>query len=145
MTMKTEIAQPAPRVGTNDLLGFLREKLAAAESSLRAREQAEECWSGGTSKSWREVGCKLSKKERLNRAAAEKRIGEKCRNEVEMLRQVIAALGQFDRERRMMAKLASDEAEFFNPAEAWEATRLRNELLDKPNDKPSNAGPPGVS
>lgn len=50
-----------------------------------------------------------------------------------------ALLTRFDRERRLMAKLASDDAKFFNPVEAWEATRLREELLRRPNAERSDS------
>lgn len=91
--MKPTDSQPASKaVRCDDLLGFLRGKLAAAEQALRSREQGEECWRDGTSETWRKVGCKLTKAQRLRLSEKEGRIAEKCRREVAMFKAVIAAL-----------------------------------------------------
>jgi hypothetical protein len=81
-------------VGSGALLGWLRVKLNEAESALKAREQMEASWRGGTDASWRAVGCKLNKLARLNESATHGRIAVKCRREVEMFKAVIASIGQ---------------------------------------------------
>lgn len=91
--MKPSDSPPAPKaVCCDDLLGFLRGKLAFAEQALRSRVDAQKCWREGTNESWQKVGCKMTKEQRLRVSETEGRIAEKCRREVEMFRAVIAAL-----------------------------------------------------
>jgi len=82
--------EPHDDFGPGILLEFLRAKLAASEQALRAREQAGECWGGGTSKSWREVGCRMTKPQRLLVSEKEGRIAERYRREIAMFRAIIA-------------------------------------------------------
>lgn len=80
-----------------ELCCFWRDELRKAESAAAAREQGEKTWKGGTSKSWRAVGCRKTKAERLQESDREKRIGGKCRKRVEMIRATINLLsGQND-------------------------------------------------
>lgn len=93
-------------VASKDLLGWLRGKLADAEQSLRCREQmanpptisAEE---------WERIkatpGVRVTKGRKLSKAEIkdmaeeplrQKRIAEKCRQDVEMFKATIAALTQ---------------------------------------------------
>lgn len=80
------------------LSGWLLGKLADAERSVRAREQAGETLRGGTDKSWREAadmhpstaGKVMSKAQRLKAAEAEDGIAKKCRREVAMFKAAIA-------------------------------------------------------
>lgn len=74
------------------LLGWLREKLEDAEKALKAREQMEEAWRGGTSESWSAVGCFMTKAERLRTSDTHARIAVKCRDEVSMFKAVIERL-----------------------------------------------------
>ncbi len=74
------------------LLEWLRGKLKDAEKSLECRIQAEDAWRGGTDKSWRKVGCKLTKEERTDVADRQARINVKCRHEVTMFKAVIEIL-----------------------------------------------------
>lgn len=78
----------------NDLIEWLREKIIKAEKDVVAREQSEDTWRGGTNKSWAEVGCRLTKAERHERADIEKRIAIKCRREVEMYKSALAIINQ---------------------------------------------------
>ena len=41
-------------------------------------------------------------------------------------------LRRFDNQRRLLAKLASDTPQFFNPLEVMAAKKLRDEILAKP-------------
>ena len=103
--MKPTDSQPASEaVRCDDLLGFLRGKLADAEQSLRSREAManpprisdEEIERLKTLPGTRVTkGRKLSKaeiKEMELEPARQKRIAARCRREVELLRAVIAAL-----------------------------------------------------
>ena len=85
----------------SELLLWLNEKLEAAEKNLKAREQSDVSWRGGTEKEWaasaRMAGMKpMGKKQRAEVADTQNRIAVKCRREVEMFKSVIIAarLGQ---------------------------------------------------
>jgi hypothetical protein len=77
---------PAP------LLGWLVVKLHEAKSALKAREQMEATWRGGTDESWRAAGCKMNKEARLKESETHGRIAVKCRHEVEMFEATIKAI-----------------------------------------------------
>jgi hypothetical protein len=74
------------------LIEWLNTQLAKFEQSLKAREQASLAWSGGTSRTWREAGCRMSKPQRLAVAEKEARIAAKCRHDVEMCKAAINAI-----------------------------------------------------
>jgi hypothetical protein len=79
------------------LLGWLREKLEAAEKTLKAREQSEGSWRGGNQKEWdaaaRMAGMMpMTKSQRVERAEMQKRIAALSRHEVEMFQAAIEAL-----------------------------------------------------
>lgn len=59
----------------------------------------------------------------LSGAQAEVR---RLRRQLEECRELLA---QFDRERRLMARLAADTPQFSNPLVVWEARKLRDGLL----------------
>ena len=84
--------EPDPGVGSSDLLGWLRGKIADAEKTVIAREQMESAWRDGTAKSWKAVGCKMNKTARLEEASRQGRIAVKCRREVQMFKAVFDAL-----------------------------------------------------
>ena len=44
-------------------------------------------------------------------------------------------LNRFDYERKMLAKLAAETAQFYNPLDVLEAKRIRDHLLKQPNEK----------
>jgi hypothetical protein len=73
-------------------LEWLRGKLADAEKALSARNEASACWQGGNSQSWREVGCKMTKAQRLTVSEREARIAVKCARDVANYKAVIEAL-----------------------------------------------------
>ena len=77
-------------VQSNALLAWLVEKLSAAESAKRAREQACTVWRTGSERAWQSVGCRMSKRERLHVALREHVIAGRCRTDVEMFRDLIA-------------------------------------------------------
>ena len=77
---------------STDLLGWLREKLEDAKKALKAREQMEEAWRGGTDESWSAVGCFMTKVERLRTADTHARIAVKCQREVEWYKETIEVL-----------------------------------------------------
>lgn len=96
-TNSGEIATGAEtRVGSSDLLGalvqFIEGKLIEAFATLKAREEMQRVWAGGTDESWRAVGCHLTKKQRLKDSAMHGRIAEKNRKEVEMFKAVLDQL-----------------------------------------------------
>ncbi len=78
------------RVGVGEITQWLQLKLTAAEKELKARLQMEECWRGGTDESWRAVGCKMKKAQRLKESEIHGRISKKSRRDVEMFKAVIA-------------------------------------------------------
>ena len=97
-----EIAGAAQRVGSADLLGWLGEKIAAAEKAVKAREQAAATWRDGTNADW-EAACAmhpttagraLKKRERMAAAAREDRIAAMCRRELQMFKATAKALSQ---------------------------------------------------
>jgi len=71
---------------------FVKGKLADAEKSLKFREESETVWREGTDKSWRAVGCKMTKQQRLEVSSRHGRIAVKCRCEVKMYKEVLARL-----------------------------------------------------
>lgn len=77
-----------------ELIEWCQSQLADAERDLAAREQAEQRWRSGTTASWREAGCRLTKPQRLRTADREARIAVLCRHNVEMIKAVIAALSK---------------------------------------------------
>jgi F420-0:gamma-glutamyl ligase-like protein len=103
--MNTEIVTPR-LIGSSDLLGWLRGKLADAEKALRCREDmanakpiSEEEWEKLKAMPGVRVtkGRKLTKAELKDMAEEprrQKRIAVKCRHEVEMFKAIIAALTQ---------------------------------------------------
>lgn len=76
----------------NELIAFIESKLADAERSVKARQQARETWAGGNEKDWRKVGCRLNKKQRLAVSATQARIEIKCLREVELFKAVLDRL-----------------------------------------------------
>lgn len=79
----------------DELLQWLREQLAKAEQSVKAREQGEKTLRSGTDDSWREVakmcgGPFMTKVKRLESADRDKRIGVKCARDVAMFEATIA-------------------------------------------------------
>lgn len=81
-------------MSSEDVMHWLNEQLAKAEQSVKAREQSHQSWAGGTTESWREVGCRMTKAQRLKESAAQGRIAVKCRRDVEMLKAVIQKLSR---------------------------------------------------
>jgi len=89
-------------IGFEDLLCWLRVKLATAESSLKAHIQSEAAWREGDDESWKAAaemhpstaGKAMNKTQRLEAADREKRIVVKCRREVEMFKATIKAISQ---------------------------------------------------
>lgn len=78
--------------GLCTLVEFIKAKLADAEKSLSCRAEMRQTWAGGTDKSWRAVGCKLTKAQRLEHSAMHGRIEIKQRREVEMFKAVLEKL-----------------------------------------------------
>lgn len=87
----------SPPLSSSDLLEWLRGETDDAEKALKAREQAEATWRGGTDKSWRAAGCKLSRAERIRNADINRRIAEKCRRNIEAIRAIIAIVIHSDK------------------------------------------------
>jgi len=83
-------------VGSTRLLGavveFIKGKLADAESRLQMRVAMQNVWASGTDESWRAVGCRRTKSQRLKDAAMHGRIATKNRREVLMFKATLAAL-----------------------------------------------------
>lgn len=71
-----------------EMIEFIEGKLIDSFASLKAREEMEKTWSGGTDETWRAVGCHLSKKQRLKDSAMHGRIAIKLRREVELFKAV---------------------------------------------------------
>lgn len=70
------------------MIEFIEGKLIEAFASLKAREEMESVWRGGTDESWRKAGCRLTKAQRLKDSAMHERIAVKLRREVELFRAV---------------------------------------------------------
>ena len=86
------LARPSVHLVSGDLLGWLHEKLAAAEKSLAARRQGAECWRSGTAKEWKAVGNKMTKAQRIAQADGETRIAAKYQRDVNNYRTLILRL-----------------------------------------------------
>ncbi len=71
-----------------EMVDFIEGKLIEAFASLKAREEMETVWKGGTEESWRAVGCRLTKAQRLKDSAMHGRIAVKLRREVELFKAV---------------------------------------------------------
>ena len=86
----------AALIGCTDGLGalveFLEGKLIDAFATLKAREEMERTWRGGTDEMWRAVGCTKSKAQRLKDADMHARIAAKNRKEVAMFKAVLERL-----------------------------------------------------
>jgi hypothetical protein len=82
----------AAPTGLGAAVEFVKGKLADVEKALKFREESEKVWRGGTDKSWRAVGCKMTKQQRLEVSARHGQIAAKCRREVEMFKEVLARL-----------------------------------------------------
>ena len=72
---------------------WIQEKLAEAKRHLASRISMEESWRGGTQKDWeaasRLSGTKmLTQQQRIEEAERQKRISDKCRDEVAMWKEV---------------------------------------------------------
>jgi hypothetical protein len=85
-------------VHSSGLLGWLRSKLTEAENALRAREQGAIIFAQGDDASWASAArmhpstanrSPLTKAERFTLKKRELRIAEKCRVDVEMLKELI--------------------------------------------------------
>ena len=88
------------RVRCEDLLCFLREKLADAEKALVFREESEAVWRDGDADTWRSVGCKLTFEQRLMESKRHGRIAAKCRREIELFK---AAIGEIEKHNTKMS------------------------------------------
>jgi hypothetical protein len=63
-------------------------QIAEVEKSINARVQAEAVWRDSPEKSWRAVGCRLTKAERGIQADIEGRIAASCRRDLQMLKAI---------------------------------------------------------
>ena len=75
-----------------ELHDFIRSKIAALELAIKARNESEKTWRGGTEVSWKAVGCSLTRSKRLEQAASEERILLKLMREQEMFLKVLEEL-----------------------------------------------------
>jgi len=71
-------------ISKEQIVEFVKAKTAERERIIQFRDDSEACWRGGTDESWRAVGCKLSKRERLEAAAIHGIIAVKNRRELEL-------------------------------------------------------------
>lgn len=72
-----------------EMIEFVKKEKARAEHELKFREDSVRIWSGGTDKSWKAVGCNMTKKQHLGTSAIHARISIKCRSRVEILEEII--------------------------------------------------------
>ena len=75
-----------------ELVSFIELKIAGARKDVAFREESERAWRGGSDHSWRAVGCKMNKLERLKLADTHGRILVKTRHELELFEQVLVVL-----------------------------------------------------
>lgn len=79
------------------ILEWLGGKLFDAEGTLRAREQSAESWATGTEAEWKQAAGLTGNRppkpaERQRQAGIQRRIAEKTRKEIEMIKATIAAV-----------------------------------------------------
>lgn len=87
-------------ISSTELVAWLNAKIADAEKSVRAREDAEKTFRSGTDAQWKRAaamhpsthGKPMTKEVRLEAAAIQGRIAVKCRREAAMFKAVLAAL-----------------------------------------------------
>lgn len=85
---------------STDLLGWLREKIAEAEKTLRLRENMEKAYLSGSDELWKRAaslhpstkGKAMTKHDRMVQAEINRRIAAQCRHELEMCTAVMDAL-----------------------------------------------------
>ncbi len=73
---------------------YLLAQINKVEQSIRSREEAEMEWRTGSDASWRQVGCKRTKSERITIANREAAILVKLRRELITLRTILEMLEQ---------------------------------------------------
>ena len=76
------------------LIEFIEGKLLDAFASVRTREQMEANWKSGADSTWRAVGCKLNKAQRLKESKTHGRIAAKLRGEIALFKAVKNVLNQ---------------------------------------------------
>ena len=76
----------------SELIAFIESEKKYAESCVKFREDSVKCWRGGTDESWKAVGCRKTKAQRLETAAIHGRIAIKMRRRVELFDGVLDVL-----------------------------------------------------
>jgi len=89
----------------SDLFAWLRGKIAEAEKSLSARKQSEAVWRSGTDTTWKDVGCKKNKAQRLQESQMQGRIAARCQRDVEMFKAVVDAIQQLESDKQHNAEI----------------------------------------
>lgn len=77
-------------------IAFVKAQIADMEVRIKFRDDSKQCWASGTDASWRAVGCRASKSERLKTAALHGRIADKNRKDLAILKSILATLSARD-------------------------------------------------
>lgn len=92
----TNQTSETPPVASSDLLGacvdFIKTKINEAEQTLKRREEMQAVWAGGTNETWKAVGCKKPKADRLKESVMHGRIAVRNREELQMFKNVLMQL-----------------------------------------------------
>jgi hypothetical protein len=76
----------------SEMIAFVRSKIDNVENDIRARQESEKTWRWDTEESWRAVGCKMNKKERIATADVEARIIIKLDRQLRMFNAILNEL-----------------------------------------------------
>lgn len=71
---------------------FIELQIKRAAQTLKMREDMQSVWRGGTDASWRKVGCKASKAERVKASEMHGRIAKTNREELHLFKIVLEEL-----------------------------------------------------
>lgn len=96
----------AAEVDQQTVIVWLDGQIAETERCIEARRQAEATWNGGDSRTWKAVGCELTKAGRVAVAEREGRIADKYRHDLECLLTLRRHLAEHPAD----SELAIDEA-----------------------------------
>lgn len=91
-----------------DVERLIADEITKAQQAVESRKQAQAVWRGGSDESWKAVGCKLSKKQRLEQSEVEARIGVKSEKRLETLKLIPSLLAM---SRALIAEIEHHEAE----------------------------------
>ncbi len=74
------------------MIAFVKAELEGVEKALKFRLDAQKCWASGTDESWRAVGCRKTKAQRLKESALHGRVAIKYHQRIEIFNAILNEL-----------------------------------------------------